>query len=553
MRSTGSLAATGVSCLTASRVSVCARVRRLCTGETRGAALGAYGGKGSKGSGKSLMGSKARGRGAHLTMEELAALERGELQADLDLDAGDVLMEVLAEDHRHRKDSRSLEFLEGGGQAAGGDNDEEVRRAEPRIAHRQYLTDASVGPGTMFQRQQAAQQRRLEIAQSNAFDYHMPKEAKAAREHERRSRAKMREHDVVENRIQEAMATGAFDNLPGAGKPLKREENVFEQISGDAMAHRILKNAGIAPGWVEQRKEIRAALAKARIELALDWASCVPVWPLPPPPPELATFAIGTDVELRLAQHASRASVAASAEPKVVDAAPPGAASGGWRIYRAPAELQDTPATDATRTAAAADVADEAPRTADEAPRTADVAPRTADVAPVAATASASAAEEAEPSEDELKAREQAAAAAAALARALAADLAHAAAASGPQPALWAASIARFHEELKVVNKMIDSFNLSVPASWQQIHKLQPAAELTRALHEAPQRVQELKAERRSLRAEAEALAASSSGAGRSAMGAAALFGGAEPSFAVRQGPYFPNVFEALASALFSR
>ena len=80
-----------------------------------------------------------------------------------------------------------------------------------------------------------------------------------------------------------------------------------------------------------------------------------------------------------------------------------------------------------------------------------------------------------------------------------------------------------------------------------------PAAELPRALHEAPQREQELKAERRSLRAEAEALAASSSGAGRSAMGAAALFGGAEPSFAVRQGPYFPNVFEALASALFSR
>jgi Domain of unknown function (DUF1992) len=230
MRATGSLAAKSSL---AACASVCARVRRLCTSETRGAALGAYGGKGSKGSGKSLMGSKARGRGAHLTMEELAALERGELQADLDLDAGDVLMEVLAEDHRHRKDSRSLEFLEGGSSRAGGANDEEVRRAEPRIAHRQYLTDAGVGPGTMFQRQQAAQQRRLEIAQSNAFDYHMPQEAKAAREHERRSRAKMREHDVVENRIQEAMSTGAFDNLPGAGKPLKREENVFEQISGD--------------------------------------------------------------------------------------------------------------------------------------------------------------------------------------------------------------------------------------------------------------------------------------------------------------------------------
>ena len=38
----------------------------------------------------------------------------------------------------------------------------------------------------------------------------------------------------------------------GAGKPLAPTENAFEAMSGDALAHRILKNAGCAPAWVEQ-------------------------------------------------------------------------------------------------------------------------------------------------------------------------------------------------------------------------------------------------------------------------------------------------------------
>ena len=95
---------------------------------------------------------------------------------------------------------------------------------------------------------QAAQRQRLEAAEAHAFDYRLPNEVKRQREHERRSRARLRSHDVIENRIQEAMASGAFDDLPGAGKPLQREENVFEAMSGDALAHRVLKNAGIAPG-----------------------------------------------------------------------------------------------------------------------------------------------------------------------------------------------------------------------------------------------------------------------------------------------------------------
>ena len=33
------------------------------------------------------------------------------------------------------------------------------------------------------------------------------------------------------------------------------------------MAHRILKNAGCAPAWVETNKEIRTALLRARADL----------------------------------------------------------------------------------------------------------------------------------------------------------------------------------------------------------------------------------------------------------------------------------------------
>ena len=77
-------------------------LRGLCSADSRKGSLGAYGGKGSRGSGKSLMGSKLRGTGA-LTEAERAAHEAGEFETDDLLEAGDVLMEVLAEDHRYAR------------------------------------------------------------------------------------------------------------------------------------------------------------------------------------------------------------------------------------------------------------------------------------------------------------------------------------------------------------------------------------------------------------------------------------------------------------------
>lgn len=443
----------------------------------------------------------SRGRGA-LTEEELAALERGELQADQELEAGDVLMEVLAEDHRLKK-TRSLEFGDGESAGSGGaDDDAPQQTAGPRVAHRKYLTHGGVGPGTAYQRQQAAQRLRLETAEAHAFDYRMPQQVKDQREHERRSRAKMREHDVIENRIQEAMASGAFDDLPGAGKPLKQEENVFEAISGDAMAHRILKNAGIAPGWVEQRKEIRAALTKARAHLAMEWDACVPLWP----PPPLAQDEETGDDGLAAADDTARQSGGerTGGKAEATQAPRPGSTSGGWRVYHEPTDLPGRGAVLASAAAEAAEAAEEVAK----------------------------------------KAKAEAAAAMAAE-RSDAARLVSAAAAGGPQPAHWAATVAHFEDEVRAVNKLIETYNLSVPASWQQIHKLQPAAELTRALYEAPERAVELKAERRSQRLEH----APGHAAGAE-VSAAALLGGPAPTFAMREGPMFPNLLESLVAVL---
>jgi hypothetical protein len=61
---------------------------------------------------------------------------------------------------------------------------------------------------------------------------------------------------LIESRIQKAQEQGAFEDLPGSGKPLPIEDDrhVPEDLR---MAHKVLKNAGCLPPEVELRKEIR--------------------------------------------------------------------------------------------------------------------------------------------------------------------------------------------------------------------------------------------------------------------------------------------------------
>jgi hypothetical protein len=65
---------------------------------------------------------------------------------------------------------------------------------------------------------------------------------------------------LIDRQIREAKEEGQFDNLPHHGAPLPNTDN---PLAGDwALAYHMLKNAGVAPPWVEANKELQALLAR---------------------------------------------------------------------------------------------------------------------------------------------------------------------------------------------------------------------------------------------------------------------------------------------------
>jgi hypothetical protein len=73
---------------------------------------------------------------------------------------------------------------------------------------------------------------------------------------------------MVETRIAQAQRAGAFDDLPGTGKPLDLGDDrlVPEDIR---VAYRILKNAGCVPAELEALKEA-ASLRRIVASIAAD-------------------------------------------------------------------------------------------------------------------------------------------------------------------------------------------------------------------------------------------------------------------------------------------
>ena len=79
-----------------------------------------------------------------------------------------------------------------------------------------------------------------------------------------------RRESLIDQKIREAMEQGEFDNLSGKGAPIDLSENPFEDPDWRT-AHRLLRNAGFAPSWIEESKDIDAERAVARTNLARVW------------------------------------------------------------------------------------------------------------------------------------------------------------------------------------------------------------------------------------------------------------------------------------------
>lgn len=78
--------------------------------------------------------------------------------------------------------------------------------------------------------------------------------------------------NISDEIIKRAMQKGAFDDLPGKGKPLNLDENPYESEEWRT-AFRILRSNGYSLPWLEMRKEIEEEIDQARSDALSVWQS----------------------------------------------------------------------------------------------------------------------------------------------------------------------------------------------------------------------------------------------------------------------------------------
>ena len=82
---------------------------------------------------------------------------------------------------------------------------------------------------------------------------------------------------LIERQIREAADEGKFDDLPYQGRPLPLED---DSAAGEwAMAYRMLKDAGVAPPWIEADKAVRELLERKARQLDAAGRTSAFAWP----------------------------------------------------------------------------------------------------------------------------------------------------------------------------------------------------------------------------------------------------------------------------------
>ncbi|HEX4595067.1 MAG TPA: DUF1992 domain-containing protein [Bryobacteraceae bacterium] len=69
---------------------------------------------------------------------------------------------------------------------------------------------------------------------------------------------------IAERKIREAIEAGEFANLPNKGQPIELDQ---DPDPGMWMAHHLLRVNGFAPAWIEESKDIDAAVRRFRSDL----------------------------------------------------------------------------------------------------------------------------------------------------------------------------------------------------------------------------------------------------------------------------------------------
>lgn len=72
--------------------------------------------------------------------------------------------------------------------------------------------------------------------------------------------------NLIEQKIEESIARGEFNNLPGAGKPIELDDDsgVPDELK---VSYRMLKNSGFRPAEVELKMEIEKLKEKLNLKI----------------------------------------------------------------------------------------------------------------------------------------------------------------------------------------------------------------------------------------------------------------------------------------------
>ena len=77
--------------------------------------------------------------------------------------------------------------------------------------------------------------------------------------------------DVAEEAIEEAIRSGAFDDLPGQGKPLNLISNPY--APGTELAYQLLKDNQYTLPWISERASLLARMEDLREEITRSWTA----------------------------------------------------------------------------------------------------------------------------------------------------------------------------------------------------------------------------------------------------------------------------------------
>ncbi|XP_051998528.1 dnaJ homolog subfamily C member 28 [Xyrauchen texanus] len=215
--------------------------------------------------------SPAEVKEAYLCLAKLYHPDSGAPTADAALfsQIEEAYRAVLSHLGQQRSDSQYTQMHE---------EEEEDKMKNQAPQHRHYLSFEGVGSGTPSQRERQYQQFRVDRATDQVLEYRRKEMELAAAEEgamvirDARLRSKQIKitqalDRLVEDLIQESMARGDFQNLPGTGKPLNKfDHNPYM----DPMTHnlnRILIDNGYQPEWIVLQKEIRETIRKIRESL----------------------------------------------------------------------------------------------------------------------------------------------------------------------------------------------------------------------------------------------------------------------------------------------